>query len=182
MKIYDVKTPEELLDYMNENIRYGWLDNENNEHIDTMKEFRRLYRSLTIGEIITNKLGTCIEQTNLEMLVMDNLKIPYKAYCLRSYKDDLKIEDPKMHCFLLYYINGKCYHFEHSNPEVRGIHEYNTHEEAMKEILSYYQKRDEGKTRELLEIHEVPAGLSWQEWNQYLDELAQKEKRIFSKN
>ncbi len=177
MKIFDIKTPQELLDYMNEEIRYGWLDNDNNEHIDTMKEFRKLYRTLTLGEITVNKLGTCIEQTFLEMVVMDNLHIPYKAYCLRSFEDDLKIVDPKMHCFLLYFANNKCYHFEHSNPEVRGIHEYNNEEDAMEEILTYYQKRDKGKTRQLIEIHEVPSGLSWQEWNSYLDDLAKEDKK-----
>ena len=175
MKIYDLKTPEELLDFMNDNIRYGWLDNENNEHIDTMKQFRKLYRTLTLGEMLVNKLGTCIEQTYLEIVVMENLHIPYKAYCLRSYEDNTRLLEPKMHCFLIYFQNDKCYHFEHSNPEVRGIHEYDTEEQAMQEILAYYQKRDNGKERQLVEIHEVPAGLSWKEWNEHLDELAKGE-------
>ncbi len=175
MKIYDIKSPEELLEFMNNNIRYGWLDNENNEHIDTMKQFRKLYRTLSLGEMLVNKLGTCIEQTYLEIIVMENLGIEYKAYCLRSYEDNPRIVEPKMHCFLIYTQKGKWYHFEHSNPEVRGIHEYNTEEEAMKDILTYYQKRDKGRTRQLLEIKEVPAGLSWQEWNTYLDELAKGE-------
>ena len=174
MKIENIKNPDNLLEYMNENIRYGWLDFDNNEHIDTMKQFRQLYRTLTIEEIITNKLGTCIDQTNLEMLVMENLHIPYKAYCLRSYKDDKRIVDPKMHCFIIYYQDGKWYHFEHSNPDVRGIHEYDTEEQAMQAILTYYQEMDEGKSRQLLEIHEVPDGLTWQDWNAYLDELAKE--------
>ena len=177
MDILEIKSPQELLDYMNEedNMRYGWLDPDNNEHIDTMKQFRKLYRTLSIKDSIKYKLGTCIEQTNLEMFVMDNLSIPYKAYCLRSYEDNTRLVEPKMHCFLLYFVNDKCYHFEHSNPEVRGIHEYDNEEEAMKEILAYYQKRDNGKSRQLLEIHEVPEGLTWQEWNAYLDELAKED-------
>ena len=177
MKIYDIQTPEELLEYMNENIRYGWLDDDNNEHIDTMKQFRKLYRTLSIGEMLVNKLGTCIEQTNLEMMVMDNLNIPYKAYCLRSYEDDPRIVEPKMHCFLIYFQNGKCYHFEHSNPEERGIHEYNSEEEAMNAILSYYQKRDKGKTRELIEMPQVEPGLTWQGWNEYLSNIRKEDTK-----
>jgi len=175
--IEDIKTPNELLEYMNKNIRYGWLDENNQEHIDTMKEFRNRYRTLTIEETLLNHLGTCIEQTNLEMAVMEKLAIPYKAFCLRSYKDDVRIIDPKMHCFLLFFIDDKCYHFEHSNPEVRGIHEYKNEDSAMQEILAYYQARDQGKTRQLLEIHEVPAGLSWEDWNSYLDELAKEDQK-----
>ena len=60
-------------------------------------------------------------------------------------------------------------------PNYGGIHEYDNEEEAMKEILAYYQKRDNGKSRQLLEIHEVPEGLTWQEWNAYLDELAKED-------
>lgn len=108
---------------------------------------------------------------------MEQKGIPYKAFCLRSYKDDQRIVNPRMHCFLLFFIGDKCYHLEHSNPEVRGIHEYNNEDEAMQEILAYYQKRDKGKTRQLLEIHEVPAGLTWAEWNSNLDELAKKNQK-----
>ena len=177
MVIYDLETPQELLEYMNDEIRYGWLDNNNNEHIDTMKNYKKHYRTLSLKGIFTNKLGTCIEQTLIEMTVMENQNIPYKAYCLRSYEDDLKIVDPKMHCFLLYFQKDKCYHFEHSNPEVRGIHKYNNEEDALKEILAYYKIRDNGKTRQLIEIHEIPSGLSWQEWNLYLDDLAKEDKK-----
>ena len=44
MVIYDLETPQELLEYMNDEIRYGWLDNNNNEHIDTMKNYKKHYK------------------------------------------------------------------------------------------------------------------------------------------
>lgn len=177
MKIFDITNPQELLEYMNENIRYGWLDKDNVEHIDTMKGFRDEYHTLTNGEVIINKLGTCIEQTNLEVLVMSNLHIPYKAYCLRSYEDDPNIVEPKMHCFLLYFENDKCYHFEHSNPEKRGIHEYENEEQALNDILSYYQERDKGETRQLVQMPIVEPNMSWHEWNAYLDAIAEENKK-----
>jgi len=175
MKYEEITNPEELLLYMNENIEYGWLDNDNNKHIDTMKRFRKLYRTLSIEETIKYRLGTCIEQTILEMEKIKELGLECKGYCLRSYEDDPRIVEPKMHCFLLYFDNDSCYHFEHSNPEKRGIHKYENEEKALDDILDYFQKRDNGKTRQLLEITEVPTGLSWQEWNNYLDELAKGE-------
>lgn len=30
---YDIETPNELMDYMNRNIAYGWLDRQNNRHV-----------------------------------------------------------------------------------------------------------------------------------------------------
>jgi len=44
MTIDEIKTPEDILSFMNENKEYGWLDINNIEHIKTMKNFRRIYR------------------------------------------------------------------------------------------------------------------------------------------
>lgn len=174
MKIYDIKTPEQLLNFMNDNIEYGWLDQEDKPHRDTMKDFRNLYKTSTIGESLINHLGTCIEQTNLERMVLNNLHIQNKAYCLRSYEDDTSKENPKMHCFILYFLNDKCYHFEHSNPEKRGIHPYENEEQALDSILTYFQERDNGASRELLEFPTVIPNQTWQEWNEYLTSLKEE--------
>ena len=48
MKIENIKSPEDILEYMKENIKYGWLDINNEEHIGNMKNFRRLYKTMTI--------------------------------------------------------------------------------------------------------------------------------------
>ena len=39
MTINEIKTPNDILTFMNENIVYGWLDIHNQEHIKTMKDF-----------------------------------------------------------------------------------------------------------------------------------------------
>lgn len=44
--------------WMEDNIRYGWLDIDGNRHIDEMKSFRRLYRTMSIEEILREKIGT----------------------------------------------------------------------------------------------------------------------------
>ena len=62
MPIDEIKDSYEFLEYMNKEIRYGWLDPDDKEHIDTMENFRPLYRILSIQEIMNHKLGTCIEQ------------------------------------------------------------------------------------------------------------------------
>ena len=178
MKIYDIKTPQELLDFMNKNIEYGWLDAKKNPHYNNMKNFRSLYRTATIGECLVDHLGTCIEQTMLEKMVFNNLHIPNKAYCLRSFVDDTTKEDPRMHCFLLYFMNDKCYHFEHSNPEKRGIHPYENEEQALNDILSYFQEKDKGDTRELVEFTTVLPNLSWIDWNSYISSLIESNKKI----
>ena len=52
MLINEIKTPYDVLEFMKDNIKYGWLDINNEIHIGNMKNFRKLYRTLSIDEIL----------------------------------------------------------------------------------------------------------------------------------
>ena len=65
MNIEDIKNKEDILKYMIDNIKYGWLDINNEIHIGNMKNFRKLYRTMSIDDILSHGIGTCIEQVNL---------------------------------------------------------------------------------------------------------------------
>ena len=41
MEIKNIKTPQDILTFMTENIEYGWLDYKKEKHIKTMKNFRK---------------------------------------------------------------------------------------------------------------------------------------------
>ena len=86
MKLDDIKTPEDILSFMKDNIKYGWLDINNEEHIGNMKSFRSLYRTSTIDETLSHGIGTCIEQVNLMHTLLDSLNIPNKMFCTRIYE------------------------------------------------------------------------------------------------
>ena len=36
MELKDIKTPQDILEFMKSHIKYGWLDQNNEEHIGTM--------------------------------------------------------------------------------------------------------------------------------------------------
>ena len=86
MKIENIKTPNDVLEFMKENIKYGWLDINNEEHIGNMKNFRRLYRTATIEETLEHGIGTCIEQVILMKYLLDNINISNKMFCTRIYE------------------------------------------------------------------------------------------------
>ena len=65
MTINEIKTPQDVLEFMKENIKYGWLDINDEEHIGNMKNFRRLYRTSSLEETLSHGMGTCIEQVYL---------------------------------------------------------------------------------------------------------------------
>ena len=174
MTINDIKTPEDILEFMNENIRYGWLDINGKEHIKTMKEFRRLYRTSSIDECLEHKLGVCTEQVYLMHILLDKINIPNKMFCTRIYEsedfNDLE-SDEHMHCFVLYYLNNKVYQIEHPNFERVGIYEFNSEEEAINEINKIYVEMSGGYPRPVTEFFNVEEGLSFKEFNNYINSL-----------
>ena len=52
MEYQDIKSPIDLYNFMEENIKYGWLDVNNEEHVGNMKNFRKLYRTSSIDETL----------------------------------------------------------------------------------------------------------------------------------
>jgi len=63
--IKKIKTPEQIIDFMDTNITYGWTDIFGKKHLNNLKNFRKLYKTNTLDEILDNGYGTCIEQAKL---------------------------------------------------------------------------------------------------------------------
>ena len=173
-KIDDIKTPQDIFDYMQENISYGWCDENNNIHTDSMKDFRKHYRTLSIEQVLNKKIGCCIEQVYLMHYLFNKINIKSKMFCCRIFEPDdyhnLE-EEEHMHCFILYYENGKVYHMEHPNNNLKGIYEYNTEQEAVDTIEKYYVELRGGKKSPTKEFFEVKSGLSFQEFNKYINHV-----------
>lgn len=173
-KIEKIQTLQDVFNFMNENIEYGWLDINGKIHIKTMKEFRRIYRTMSIDEILEYKMGTCIDQVQLMHYLLDKINVKNKMFCCRIFEpddyDDLE-EEEHMHCFILYYIDNKVYHMEHPNFERKGIYEYNSEAEALETIVKYYIELRGGKDSPTKEFFEVPVHISFKEFNKYINNL-----------
>lgn len=179
MELQDIKTPYDILEYM-DNIRYGYIDIYGEEHINTLKGLRRIYRVSSLEETIQRKIGACLEQTILMSYLLDRLNIPNKMFCTRIYEpdnfDDLDA-DEHTHCFVLYYLDDKVHHLEHPDGDYKGIHTYNTEEEAIYKTNKRYEDMVGGKTRQITQFTSVEPGISFKEFNNYINSLdRQKEK------
>ena len=75
VKLGQIRTPEDVYDWMDENIQYGWLDTENGQHIGEMKNFRKSYRTMSLEEILEYRFGTCIEQVALMKFLLDKIRV-----------------------------------------------------------------------------------------------------------
>ena len=174
MNLVDIKTPEDILEFMKSNIKYGWLDINNEEHIGNMKNFRRLYRTSSIEETLEHGIGTCIEQVYLMHTLLDNLGIKNQMYSTRIYEgedfNDLDA-DEHMHCFVLYFINDEVYQIEHPNWERVGIYKYESIDEAVSKINQIYVEMSGGTPRPITEFDIVEPNITFKEFNNYINSL-----------
>lgn len=164
-----IKNVNELMEFMNNNITYGWLDKNGRKHLNNLKGFRENYHISSIKEILRSGLGTCIEQAKMIKSTFDMLGIESKLYCHRSYENEENFnEEVRMHCFLLFKEGDNWYHFEHSNRPKRGIHKYKNIDESINSITSGYEEND---IRLLTEIPDIPDGLTFMEFNRYVNQF-----------
>lgn len=174
MKLEDIKNPMDILQFMKDNIKYGWLDIYNEEHIENMKDFRKLYRTSSAEETLSHKMGTCIEQVYLMKIILDKLNIPSKMFCTRIYEDanhtDMEA-DEHMHCFVLYYQDDLVYQIEHPNWKRIGIYEFKDEKTAINEINKNYLDETTKKERPVTEFYEVIPNMSFKEFNSYINSL-----------
>lgn len=174
----EIKTPQDILEYM-DNIRYGYLDVDGEEHVNSLKDFRRLYRTMSLEDTLKHKLGTCIEQVYLMHSLLDEIGLPNKMFCTRIYETghiDLD-KDEHMHCFVLYYDKDGVHQIEHPNWERKGLHHFKDEKEAITEINKIYVEMADGVARPVTEFFEVESGLTFKEFNDYINSLDKKDDK-----
>lgn len=181
----NIRTPDDILKFMDD-IKYGWVDNNNGIHYD-MDGFRLNYRTMSIEKTLKYHVGTCIEQSILIKSLLDSLKIKNEAYCTRIYEgenfNDINAKE-RMHCFVLFYMNGKTFQLEHPDPERKGIHEFASKKAALDFLVKHYEDmtlneykqkgiiiKRQNVRRTTTKYDYVPKGLTYKEFNLYINNL-----------
>lgn len=163
----ELENAQQLMNYMDINIEYGWIDKFGKKHLNNLKGFRENYRISPIDEIIKFGIGTCIEQAKLIKLFFDNIGLENKLYCYRRYETEENFDkEVRMHCFLLFHYQNSWYHFEHADSNKKGIHKYDCPDDA---IRAEVNRHDESDIRELVEIPCIPDLLTFKQFNQYVN-------------
>lgn len=138
MKYEEILTPEQLIQYMSDNIHYGFVGKNGKIYKEQgSKEWNNDWYSECIvqnGESLMNShYGTCWDQVELERKWFSEHNYLYKTIFMW-----FEINKPNglpTHTFLIYYKDDKWYWFEHSFEVNKGIHEF-----LSEEILIDYIK------------------------------------------
>jgi hypothetical protein len=138
-----ISSPEELMDWMNENITYELVDDEysNSNGVPTK----------TAEEVLKTGTGHCAEQSYLEKEVLDDLG--YETFLVMVKENNSKKEygaEGSAHVFLVY-KEGKNYcWFEHSMQHARGIHKYTSLDALLQDVANQWWRYD--KNSDILEV------------------------------
>lgn len=123
-------TPEELLKWMNQNIRYS--------------EFTKLKSP---EEVYTSKCGSCHDQVMFELYHLRKMGLKPKAEFFIEYHPH-KVEGGMTHSFIYYKKDGKVCWFEHAWGDMKGIHTFKSLGTIKKYIRDKHKNGDFGNYKE----------------------------------
>jgi len=134
MKYCDIKTPEDLLKYMNENIKYGFVDDEIIYDGKDNQKFQigcqTKWRLSSPKRLLNVKYGHCFDQVEFERDWFYKNGYNFKTiFIWFEFPYDNKFTT---HTYLIYKDDNKWKLFEHSDYSNRGIHIFNNEAEAIK--------------------------------------------------
>ena len=144
MKYEEVKTPEELLLYMDKNINFGFVDEDGIIYDSTDNKKLQLgylnkWRLSSPKRLIEVKYGNCYDQVELERDWFCKHGYDCRTFyiCFVGPYDGCYSN----HAFLVFENSGKYYSFEHSAFNDKGINEFSTFERAVEfQKLSYIKR------------------------------------------
>ena len=165
----DLKTPEDLYLFIDNNIEFGWIDRFNNKHYNNLKDLRKNYLIASVEDVLKYHLGLCIEQVKLAKYFFDINNIENRVYCVRIFEDrEYLNKDIKLHCFILYKLDGYWHYIENANSNKKGIYKFNSIKEALNFCMKDYEDRNED--RKLTEIKYIPDKITYYEFNRFVNE------------
>ena len=137
-----VSSPEELLSFMDEYIKYGILGTDGKIYRDWADDqdskfqiaCQTKYALCDKARILNCGLGTCWDQVELERAWFKEHGYQIKTFFIWFHLDYRN--NYCTHTYLVYEKDDKYYYFEHSDYKNEGIHEFDSYEDAIKYQMS----------------------------------------------
>lgn len=136
MNFNQVKTPQQLMLFLNKNFEYGVIDNNGNKHTNSnSNEFQNIcntqWRLRSVQQILKDGVGHCYDEVEIEREWFTNNGFQIKTFWISAYQQGIN-NSGFSHTYLLYKIKNCWYLFEHADFINRGIYKFNSVSEAVK--------------------------------------------------
>ena len=130
-----IKTPEELMEYLNENFEYGVLDNKRNKYTNSdTDEFQNVcnndWKLRTVNEMLNDGVGHCYDQVEIERFWFESRGYLVKTFWVCAFQQGID-NSGFSHSYLIYKENGLWKLFEHSDYFNRGIYTFKSIKDAI---------------------------------------------------
>ena len=119
----------------NKNIEYGWKDKNGIIHSHINEGFVKNFNFQTTDELLKSEAGNCWETVELTRKELLENNIPCKAYFFV-----IPLNNFYCHSIAVAQIESKYYWVENSFKDMRGIHEFNSLEEIIFNVLNNFHK------------------------------------------
>ncbi|MDE6141226.1 MAG: hypothetical protein K2G03_01345 [Bacilli bacterium] len=161
----EVKDEFELMDYLNKEFLFGYLDSTDKIHANTLTDFKELYRTHDIPTIIEKGYATCIEYMQVISFALKRFGYDVRTFALR----DINHLDTYRFMFIIAFSKDeKWYIFEYTNSQKQNIFEFKDIDAYVHEYRANMEKSIENGQVELTEFESIPANLSYEELHKYL--------------
>ncbi len=134
MNIDNVKTPEDLMKFLDENIHYGIIDKNGNKLYDSSKqEFQDAcnnWRVRPVIQILKDGIAHCYDQVEIERYWFEKKGFSVKTFWISAYQEDIS-NSGFAHTYLIYKENENWKLFEHSDYKNKGIYEFKSIDNAI---------------------------------------------------
>ena len=140
---------DRLLDSMKD-FKIGYSDRKGNYYRVLDDSFLDNYYLQKPLDAINSKIGLSFDQVEVERYYLNKMDVSFRTYYL-LYQDS---ELGPAHSFLLYRDNKKYYWLENAWYKYRGVHEYNSKEEAFIDISRKFSKTIKNFKKEKLKLFE----------------------------
>ncbi|MDD3340971.1 MAG: hypothetical protein PHN72_02055 [Bacilli bacterium] len=137
MKYEETVTPDQLIQYMTQNIHYGFVSKNGKIYKEQgTEEWNNDWYPTCIvqdGEsLIESHYGTCWDQVELERKWFDEHNYQYKTIFM--WFEVNRPSNLPTHAFLLFKRDNKYYWFEHAFEPYKGIHEFDSEENLIEYV------------------------------------------------
>ncbi len=135
MTFESINSPEQLMQFLDENIAYGVIDKNGKKFFDSnSSEFQQVcnqqWQLFPVSKILKNKVGHCYDQVEIERLWFEKHGYKVKTFWISAYQE--KIANSGFSHAYLIFKDGKFWKlFEHADSQNKGIFSFKTIKDAV---------------------------------------------------
>ncbi|MGN1201249.1 MAG: hypothetical protein ACI4R8_03220 [Candidatus Caccovivens sp.] len=182
MSFESVKTPNQLMDFLDKNFRYGVIDNNGNKFYDSNShEFQMVcnfqWKLRTIKEMLRDGIGHCYDQVEIEREWFEKNGYEIKTFWISAYQKEIQ-NSGFSHTYLIYKENGSWNIFEHSDFFNKGIHKFSSIKDAVKWQAEHQVKFAKSCVKPknkysvcIKEYNKPPTKINMKEYLNFIDKL-----------